>query len=62
MTMTNDIKREKAEMLKDALRHFQCGLDLLDDVSAPGQIGAHVDLAIHQLESVISAMVEAEPA
>lgn len=37
---------------------FQSGLDLLDHAGAPGQIRAHVDLAINQLESAIVRPVE----
>ena len=58
--MTNET--EKAKMLNDALRHLQSALDLLDDASAPGHIGANVDLAMHQLESAIAAIVEVAPA
>jgi hypothetical protein len=42
------------QMLQDALHHFQSGLELLDRAGAPGQIGAHIDLAIHQLCSAMS--------
>jgi len=45
-------------MLNDALRHLRSGLELLDEASAPGQIGANVDLAIHQLTRAIAAIVE----
>jgi hypothetical protein len=47
-------------MLNRALRHLQSGLDLLDDTSAPGHIGASIDLAVHQLERTIGATVEGE--
>ena len=59
--MTNETET-KAKMLNDALRHLRSGLELLDDASAPGHIGAHVDLAIHQLEGAIAAIAEVEPA
>lgn len=36
-------------MLTDALNLLQSALDLLDEAAAPAQIGAHVDLALHQL-------------
>ena len=36
-----------------ALGHLKEALKLLDAVSAPAHIGAHVDLAIHQLQYVV---------
>lgn len=36
-------------MLIEALDHLHAALDLLDRAAAPAHIGAHVDLAIHQL-------------
>ena len=36
-----------------ALGHLREALKLLDGVSAPAHIGAHVDLAIHQLQDVV---------
>ena len=54
MTMVHDTQEQAVLSLKDALRHLQAGLDLLDRVGAPGQIGAHVDLAIHQLRDAVS--------
>jgi hypothetical protein len=42
------------DLLTDALRHLQSALDLLDEAAAPAQIGAHVDLAIHQLGSLLA--------
>jgi hypothetical protein len=36
-------------ILTEALEHLQSALNLLDSASAPAQIGAHVDLAIHEL-------------
>jgi hypothetical protein len=42
------------QVLRDALHHLQAGLELLDRAGAPGQIGAHVDLAINQLEQALS--------
>lgn len=57
MTMTNKTET-RAGMLNDALRHLRSGLELLDEASAPGQIGANVDLAIHQLTRAIAAIVE----
>lgn len=51
MTSINDLRKQ--EMLEGALKHFQAGLDLLDEACAPGHIGAHVDLALHELEAAI---------
>jgi hypothetical protein len=42
-------------MLRDALSHFQSGLELLDRASAPAHIGARIDQAIHELKSVAAA-------
>ena len=36
-------------MLLEARNFLNAALDLLDRAAAPAQIGAHVDLAIHQL-------------
>jgi hypothetical protein len=55
MTMVHDTQEQAVLSLKDALRHLRAGLDLLDRAGAPGQIGAHVDLAIHKLEGAIAA-------
>ena len=43
------------ELLVHALTELQTALDLLDRARAPGHIGAHVDLAIHQLTDAIGA-------
>jgi hypothetical protein len=43
------------QILWDALNHLQSGLDLLDRASAPAHIGARVDLAMHELKSVLAA-------
>ena len=40
-------------LLADALGLLQSALDLLDEAAAPAQIGAHVDLALHQLGSLL---------
>jgi hypothetical protein len=40
-------------MLADALSLLQSALDLLDEAAAPAHIGAHVDLALHQLGSML---------
>jgi hypothetical protein len=46
-------------MLLEALDLLQAALDLLDRAAAPAQIGAHVDLAIHQLGSAVATEVDA---
>jgi hypothetical protein len=38
-------------MLWEALDQLRSALQLLDSASAPAHIGAHVDLAIHELYS-----------
>jgi hypothetical protein len=38
-------------MLNGAAEHLRSALQLLDMAEAPAQVGAHVDLAIHQLEA-----------
>lgn len=43
-------------MLRNALDLLHAALDVLDDAAAPAQIGAHVDLAVHQLTDTIRAM------
>lgn len=57
MGPTDDLQVHSARMLNDALKHLQSGLDLLDEACAPGHIGAHVDLALHQLAAVIGKKV-----
>jgi len=41
----------REEMLAIAADHLQSALKLLDSVGAPAQIGAQVDLALHQIHS-----------
>ena len=41
------------EKLLLALDHLSTGLRLLDESDAPAQIGAYVDLAIHQLQETV---------
>jgi hypothetical protein len=48
-------------MLAEALRNLRNAIDLLDRASAPGHIGAHVDLAMHELNCAIAALPGAEP-
>ncbi len=44
----------RQQLLHDALELLKSALDLLDRGSAPGHIGAQVDHAIHQLQSILS--------
>lgn len=39
--------------LQEALATMEAALHLLDQAKAPAEIGAHLDLAIRQLEKVI---------
>lgn len=42
--------------LWEALEHLQSALELLDRESAPGAIGAKVDLVIHDLYGLITSL------
>lgn len=44
---------DREEALGTALGHLQAALELLDGAEASPQIGAHVDLAICQLQELI---------
>ena len=59
MALAGEMEVDREELLNDALKHLQAGLDLLDEACAPGHIGAHVDLALHQLAAVIGKKVAA---
>lgn len=53
---------DRLRALRDALNHLQSALDLLDRAGAPAQIGAHVDLARHELIPLVpSSSGEATP-
>jgi hypothetical protein len=43
-------------MLWEALDQLRSALQLLDSASAPAHIGAHVDLAIHELYSAAAGI------
>lgn len=58
--MTRDAFDQQRTLL-EALDRLQSALDLLDGASAPAHIGAQVDLAIHQLASVLGANDVAMP-
>ena len=49
--------REPSPLLTVALSSMRNALQLLDDAEAPGDIGAHLDLAIVRLEEVIGPTV-----
>jgi hypothetical protein len=51
---------DQQQMLRNALDLLHAALDMLDGAAAPAQIGAHVDLAVHQLTDTIQTM-EGEP-
>jgi len=40
-------------MLAEGLNHLRRAIELLDAAGAPAHIGAHLDLAAHQLSAVI---------
>lgn len=42
-------RNSREEMMSDALEHLRSALHLLDAASAPSEIGAKIDLAIHEL-------------
>lgn len=44
----------RQQMLRDALKLLQSALELLDRAGAPAQIGAHLDLALHQLGAALA--------
>ena len=53
--MDNANARDQRPILLTALEQLRSALILLDDGNAPSQIGAHVDLAIHQLSTVLAS-------
>ena len=54
----NDLQEDRQQVLAEAARHLRSALELLDSVEAPAQIGAHVDLAAHQLEAELFTVEE----
>ena len=46
---------DRREALSSALELLFNALALLDEADAPGQIGAHVDLAAHQLQELVDS-------
>jgi hypothetical protein len=51
--MATDTLPAGEEMLLGALGQMQSALDMLDRAKAPAHIGAHLDLAISELEKAI---------
>ena len=49
---------DQREGLTSALNYLRLALQRLDEGSAPAHIGAHVDLAIHQLEDALSGELQ----
>lgn len=47
--MANAPDRAREEIMYDALEQLRSALILLDAASAPSEIGAKIDLAIHEL-------------
>ncbi len=48
-----DGQKGQRDLLTEAAAHLRLALQLLDAADAPAHIGAHVDLAAHQLETEI---------
>lgn len=55
----SDNGNSKQNLLASALFHLRSAIELLDLAGAPGQIGAHVDLAANQLEELLPASMSA---
>ena len=43
----------RRETLLEVLQFLTRAIELLDEANAPGQIAAHVDLALHQLRDLV---------
>ena len=52
--MNDNDDQPKQQMLLQAHCHLRAAIELLDQASAPGQIAAHVDLAVNQLAEELS--------
>ena len=57
--MTTDDKATRQTMMQSAFHHLQAAIELLDQAEAPGQIAAHIDLAVHQLADPLGVDLEA---
>ena len=53
--MSQSISDERRSDALSALDHLEKALQILDDIDAPANIGAHVDLAICQLRGALQA-------
>ena len=53
MDRLSDTRRE---MMSDALEQLRSALQLLDRAEAPSEIGARIDLAIHELFLALAGM------
>lgn len=51
--MRDQVNVNQAHLLREALKNFRLGIELLDNACAPAHIAAHVDLAVHQLQDLI---------
>jgi len=51
----------RQEMMSDALEQLRFALQLLDSAEAPAEIGAKIDLAIHELYLALAAMSARRP-
>lgn len=51
---------ERQRLLAVALRDMESALLVLDCASCPGDVGAHLDLAIHRLKQHLNGRVEVE--
>ena len=49
--------RSSTQKLADAAQHLRLALALLDEVGAPGEIGANVDLAANQVEALLPELI-----
>jgi hypothetical protein len=56
--MSDITRHSRQEQLEAALAYFQSGLALLDGAGAPAHIGAHVDLAIHELGGILRSRAD----
>ena len=47
------MSHESSSRLQIAMTHLTKALSLLDEAQAPGDIGAHVDLALHRVRQAL---------
>ena len=53
MDVREQVEGERQRILSQVLHQLASALDQLDEADAPAHIGAHLDLAIHQLRQAI---------